>query len=805
VLWRLDAATGDVLDTLAVPTGAGRPRGLAYDGTRYLYAVMDEPGGFDDVIYKIDLSTEGTPVLAVSPTALDFGVIDTDLPVLAEITVTNVGTAPLEIGEATLSDDVGFVLVSDPDPFTLEPGASGTIAIGALAPGYGPVEATLSFTTNDVAAPTVEIALSAFGVYSGPYVGVADDAHDFGEVRIENPYDRSQPMWPLEIIGTGDLDPTVTGITITGSDAFSIPALDVPLGIGTMDTLRVFVTFAPPAVGLYEATLVIGTTNPNEPEIEVALSGEGINPDLDGGDALWTLDVPDNPSTASDYPKVTHLASAGDLTGNGKADLIVGTENYWVFAVNGDSWGTGDILWAFNTCPNNFNCGAISGGDGGFETSLATGTDLDGDGIPDVVFSTDGGSDHVYALSGADGSILWEHGDDSDPYLAPYYSLSSRFDVSGDGIPEVLTGTGSASANSPDPYNHRRLYLLDGATGAVLWSVSVGLPTFVTHQLRRSDGSVLHAAGGGEDAAMFVRAYAEDGQLLWSHDAQTTPFVMAPYEREDGGEDLLYTGLTISGNRLVRLDGETGEVVWQRAGLGVGWALALPGDLNGNGTADVVGGFSTGEILAFDGGDGSSIWGNTGFVQVFGVDALRDVTGDGIPDVVSASGNGRAQLHSGADGTVVWSYGIGNGTLDQAAEVVAVVPDLDGNNAPEVAVGSRHGRVALLLSTGEVLPTSGEPGAAPAAFALAPNYPNPFAASTTIRYALPEAASVTLTIYDLLGRPVRTLVDAEQAAGTHEVRWDGTAASGAPSAAGVYLYRLQAGEHRETRRLVLVR
>lgn len=805
VLWKLDAATGDLLDTLTMPTGAGRPRGLAYDGSQYLYAVMDEPGSSDDVIYKIDLSTEGTPVFSTTTTEIDFGVVDTDLPVVSHFTVMNEGSAPLEIGDGTITGDDAFGGAFD--GFTLAPGEDAEIEVSFAPQGYGPMAATLSFATNDVAAPTVEIALSGFGVYSGPYVGVADDAHDFGEVRIENPYgELSQPIWPLEIIGTGDLDPTVTGITITGSEAFSIPDLSYPFGVGTMDTLTVNVTFAPEAVGPHEATLVIETTNPNEPEIEVALSGEGIDPDLDGGDALWTLDVPDNPSTSSDYPKVTHLASAGDLTGNGKADLIVGTENYWVFAVNGDSWGTGDILWAFDTCKDNFNCGAISGGDGGFETSLATGTDIDGDGIPDVVFSTDGGSDHVYALSGADGSVLWSHGDNEDPYLAPYYSLSSRFDVTGDGLPDVLTATGSASNNSPNPYNHRRVYLLDGADGSELWSMPVGLPSFVTQQLRRTDGSVLHAAGGGEETAMFVRAYDEDGQELWSHDASTTPFVMAPYEREDGGEDLLYTGLTMTGNRLVRLDVETGEVVWERAALSTGWALTLPGDLNDNGTADIVAGFHSGEILAFDGEDGSHIWGNVGFVQVFGVDALRDVTGDGVPDVVSATGDGRALLHSGADGSVVWEYGLGNGTLDQAAEVVAVLPDLDGNNAPEVAVGTRHGRLALLLSTGEVLPpVSNEPGSAPTEFALETNYPNPFATSTTIRYALPDAARVTLTVYDLLGRPVRTLVAEEQAAGTHEVRWDGTAASGTPSAAGVYLYRIQAGDFSETRRMVLVR
>jgi len=80
-----------------------------------------------------------------------------------------------------------------------------------------------------------------------------------------------------------------------------------------------------------------------------------------------------------------------------------------------------------------------------------------------------------------------------------------------------------------------------------------------------------------------------------------------------------------------------------------------------------------------------------------------------------------------------------------------------------------------------------EPGV-PRAFHLEPNYPNPFNPSTTIPYRLSNATPVTLRIYDVLGRDVATLVDAFQAPGRYEVRFD---AKGLPG--GVYLYRLQTG------------
>ena len=88
----------------------------------------------------------------------------------------------------------------------------------------------------------------------------------------------------------------------------------------------------------------------------------------------------------------------------------------------------------------------------------------------------------------------------------------------------------------------------------------------------------------------------------------------------------------------------------------------------------------------------------------------------------------------------------------------------------------------------------------PRVFILSQNYPNPFNASTIIQYRLPEGSSVTIDIYDILGRSVETLVQGEQPAGYHQVIWNADEAS-----SGFYFYRIQAGEHVETRRMVLLK
>ena len=93
----------------------------------------------------------------------------------------------------------------------------------------------------------------------------------------------------------------------------------------------------------------------------------------------------------------------------------------------------------------------------------------------------------------------------------------------------------------------------------------------------------------------------------------------------------------------------------------------------------------------------------------------------------------------------------------------------------------------------------------PQAFALEANYPNPFNPSTTIGYQLPMATEVRLEIYNLMGQPVRTLVQTVEPAGYHQVEWNGLDNEGMPAAAGLYLYRIQAGEFAQARKLLLVK
>ncbi len=93
----------------------------------------------------------------------------------------------------------------------------------------------------------------------------------------------------------------------------------------------------------------------------------------------------------------------------------------------------------------------------------------------------------------------------------------------------------------------------------------------------------------------------------------------------------------------------------------------------------------------------------------------------------------------------------------------------------------------------------------PGSYALHQNYPNPFNPGTEIVYSLPQASDVTLTIYNILGQKVATLVNAQRDAGTHHVFWYGTDEGGQAVATGIYLYRLEAGNFKETKKMLFLK
>jgi hypothetical protein len=146
-------------------------------------------------------------------------------------------------------------------------------------------------------------------------------------------------------------------------------------------------------------------------------------------------------------------------------------------------------------------------------------------------------------------------------------------------------------------------------------------------------------------------------------------------------------------------------------------------------------------------------------------------------------------------------------TVDISSGVFTVLWDVSATDGMDTTL-SENGPFAVTLDVGWFLGVDGH-GVIPDQFALHQNYPNPFNPITTIRYDVPEAARVTIEVYNLLGMRVRTLVSDDHQAGYHTVRWNGLNERGVAVASGMYIYRIHAdgatGSFTDIRKLVLMK
>ncbi|NIV95767.1 T9SS type A sorting domain-containing protein [candidate division KSB1 bacterium] len=147
---------------------------------------------------------------------------------------------------------------------------------------------------------------------------------------------------------------------------------------------------------------------------------------------------------------------------------------------------------------------------------------------------------------------------------------------------------------------------------------------------------------------------------------------------------------------------------------------------------------------------------------------------------------------------------------DTQEVIIALVGGLGADNLFSVQVMKHHAKWARQLAEVNFeLPPESEPEPEepplPNRFRLSQNFPNPFNPGTEIRFELPVERHVNLTIYNVLGQNIKTLVDEVKAAGSHSVTWDGTDDNGQPVPSGVYFYRFDAGIVSGTKKMILMR
>lgn len=515
----------------------------------------------------------------------------------------------------------------------------------------------------------------------------------------------------------------------------------------------------------------------------------------DGGDLLWR---------APGIENVVCMEWIEDLDGDGLPDVVF--ESYdagapqadHLYAIRGASDGAGDIIWSIRPPGGPSN----SGGYG--DNCLRTCPDLDGDGISDVLLGTAWGGRTAYAVSGADGAVIWSFDTYSDSPPTPptsgwVYGIDWIGDNTGDGVPEVVFCTGS---------DNNGMYCADGATGEIRWFMEGPDAFFDCRNIGdvNGDGADDAAFGAGDNGdRLFVMSGPGDGagnpDVIWELPYGDSVFSIARMPSING--DLTPEIVVGSWDNTVKChSGVDGDILWTAPIGTVVMRVAVGDDVNDDGAPDIAVGSWAASAKMVSGLTGAILWSTPLGDDVWAIDVVDDVTGDGIGDVVAGSFDRKIYLLDGSDGSVEWSY-----ATNAKLFTVRGTPDLDGNGVPDVIGGTQQlssvGGDTYALQGGE-LPSSVDPS--PYVFsprggrglrirgpvALAMNRPNPFESPTqwTLELAR-DGIPLALDVLDSRGRRVRRLVaSGEWGRGPHTVVWDTREDSGAPAPAGVYFLRI---------------
>jgi hypothetical protein len=165
------------------------------------------------------------------------------------------------------------------------------------------------------------------------------------------------------------------------------------------------------------------------------------------------------------------------------------------------------------------------------------------------------------------------------------------------------------------------------------------------------------------------------------------------------------------------------------------------------------------------------------------------------------SSNGDIGLQGlGHELNIVWNTSFGGDSVEAAKDIIRLTNGDYLITATTRSYGA-GGDDVYLIRTGEILTDADEQSSAlPIHHSLSAAFPNPFNPSTQIQYNIASQTAVSLNVYDLLGRNMTILVNEVQNAGEYSVMFDG---AGLPS--GVYIYRLQAGEFSDAKKMVLMK
>ncbi|MBI5404465.1 MAG: choice-of-anchor D domain-containing protein [Ignavibacteriae bacterium] len=787
-IYAFSQTTGDTLFSFPSPDPDGDcdPHGMYWDG-QYLWLIAFRAGNTSyayRTLYKYAINGQGTPIISTSSNTIDFGDVAIGTTANQTLAVTNNGSAKLIItGKNITNPRFGISPANVPD--TINPGQSKNYTVSFSPLAYDSISGNLVLVNNDMVNPNKTILLKGKGVFTGANILLSDSVYNYNARR-----NNSLCGWNFKIINSGTSVLSINSITFNNpAYRLDTTGLTFPITVGVQGIRSLRIWFHPTGASSYPGTATINSNAVNAPVKTITLSGSTNTNPTTIGEIYWQGNVLDNPYTNSDDPQPISIKQIGDVNGDGVNDVIVSSGNYLTTCYNGNASITADSLWSFNTGYNNNNTGSVQ-----WEDGMQIRSDIDGDGIQDVVIGCAGGNEMVYTISGRTGRKIWEWGDSVSYSDGDIEAVSIVKDYNGDGINDVLV---SASGTGTGTGGRHALVCLNGLTGAQIF--------YVTQTCDFTGDVVATSFGGaiGLSTPYSINGFDNNGNQTWTYptDSKLWTIKEFPSIGTDTIKELI--GNWGFSGKLVCLAENNGTVNWtKQLGSSNNGRILLLDDIDSNGYIDFTM-YGPQAAYRIDSKTSNIIWQNfLGASYLRGVDYLSDVNGDGVRDIlISTQQPGTVRVLNGATGVQMWAY-IWGSSLNQRGDRCAVLNSIDGNSTTEFIGGCRDSRL-ICFSGGINIPIGirNISGVVPDKFSLEQNYPNPFNPTTNIRYQISKNSDVTLKIFDILGKEIATPIDNEKhTAGTYEISWD---ASKYPS--GVYFYKMKAGDFSAVKRMVLVK
>lgn len=429
-------------------------------------------------------------------------------------------------------------------------------------------------------------------------------------------------------------------------------------------------------------------------------------------------------TTGGTYAHFRATRTINDVDGDDHEDVIAVSENDTLFCFSGI---TGSVIWRFAADPCYVERGLISV------------PDLDGDSIADVVLGTVWGTRSVFAISGSDGSVIWQYDTHEYGDGGWIYEVAMMEDMNGDTIVDVL-----ASAGGPDA---ERVYLFNGATGSKIWEYPAGYACYAVRAIPDISGDsipdVVAATGNYVPAAynvLFLNGI--NGNLIHQVPLTSSGLCVVPVGDIDN-DTVPDVACGTSGGMVLALSGVDGSTIWTVSVGGMVWDLSLLPDVDNSGHPELLpSGVAMSSFRCLDAANGNTIWSASAVDQIFVSVAIPDINEDNIWDVVGGTGYTSSMVYTldGLSGSVIWQYAIGS-----PVESAYWIDDIDGNGFPDILVGTRHGWF-YAFSDGNVGVVEDSP--------LIHGYVhfvNRFGC-LEIKHDIPYGKPVTIEVYSMLGQ-----------------------------------------------------